>query len=963
MLKAQSGPCDSDGEQFVPAPVSVVLGNPAVQLLRGPSKDQSGFAVVAKAPTASQVAGLGKTYYLDIPGDPLHAGCTYEEASRELMQGKSPTVYAHVLGEPGVKGVALQYWFFWYFNQFNDVHEGDWEMIQIAWDGTSSVEDALARAPDRIALAQHGGGELASWSSSKLQREGDHPKIYPASGSHATYYDDALWLGTGQNGSGFGCDDSTAPSRRVTVDAVVVPNGDVRSGPFAWLSYEGKWGQYEPALNNGPDGPAQHSQWREPFRWMDGLRSSSPEVPLGSSFGPSVTGVFCGVIATGSIAYNRLSRHPGVIYLLIAGIVLLAIYLTRRTAWSPAPVVPLDQPRRTGQILTAAARVYGVRGRELLALGAVFVPLSAVAALLQQLIFENRFVDALGHSTASDAASAAIALIIGTFSAAVAYTLVVALVSVVLRDELAGSRPGWRPAYTTVARRLWPLVTTQLLVTFALIGLVPDPHRHPLRDQEGRRLGVHSVAGRDRGPFRPRRVAGVNRSRPRRLEAHGEPDDRAGGDDARAGAARGNRPDLHHRAAALADQRRGLDHVCPRRAVHGHGARPTAARAPPSSRDGRSGSAGRSLSDRPHHFGELAHSGLDGRLGDGPVAEHQRRGSGVERLAVVGHRVEDDPPAGGLVANGLRVIALGQFDRHVQAGGDARDDSLGELTRERLHHRVALPAVARTHAAQVPVELASRDEIGECVLLDARCSAVADQLVLRDALEQYGGHDEPAQAERGRERLARRARIDHVLGREPLQRPDGSAVVAVLGVVVVLDRHRAVRAQPVHEGQPPLAAEHDTGRLLMGGSDDHGVRRQPGELVHAEAVRIDADRNRLEAGAGDDCLIVEVAGVLHPDTAGAPGGQGPAHESEPLRVAVGDDHALGVGHDATHPAEIAGQGRAQDVRPARIAVAELGIGHARERRAQRPQPRRPREGREIGPARAEVEAHTSRRRA
>ena len=211
MLKAQSGPCDSDGEQFVPAPVSVVLGNPAVQLLRGPSKDQSGFAVVAKAPTASQVAGLGKTYYLDMPGDPLHAGCTYEEASRELMQGKSPTVYAHVLGEPGVKGVALQYWFFWYFNQFNDVHEGDWEMIQIAWDGTSSVEDALARAPDRIALAQHGGGELASWSSSKLQREGDHPEIYPASGSHATYYDDALWLGTGQNGSGFGCDDSTAP--------------------------------------------------------------------------------------------------------------------------------------------------------------------------------------------------------------------------------------------------------------------------------------------------------------------------------------------------------------------------------------------------------------------------------------------------------------------------------------------------------------------------------------------------------------------------------------------------------------------------------------------------------------------------------------------------------------------------------------------------------------------------------
>jgi hypothetical protein len=33
----------------------------------------------------------------------------------------------------------------------------------------------------------------------------------------ANYYDAALYLGTGQNGSGFGCDDSTAPSRRVAV--------------------------------------------------------------------------------------------------------------------------------------------------------------------------------------------------------------------------------------------------------------------------------------------------------------------------------------------------------------------------------------------------------------------------------------------------------------------------------------------------------------------------------------------------------------------------------------------------------------------------------------------------------------------------------------------------------------------------------------------------------------------------
>ena len=38
MLKKQSAPCDSEGEQFVPAPVAVVLGNPAVKLAARPCR-------------------------------------------------------------------------------------------------------------------------------------------------------------------------------------------------------------------------------------------------------------------------------------------------------------------------------------------------------------------------------------------------------------------------------------------------------------------------------------------------------------------------------------------------------------------------------------------------------------------------------------------------------------------------------------------------------------------------------------------------------------------------------------------------------------------------------------------------------------------------------------------------------------------------------------------------------------
>ena len=38
--------------------------------------------------------------------------------------------------------VALQYWFFYPFNDFNNTHEGDWEMIQLVFD----APDAATRA-------------------------------------------------------------------------------------------------------------------------------------------------------------------------------------------------------------------------------------------------------------------------------------------------------------------------------------------------------------------------------------------------------------------------------------------------------------------------------------------------------------------------------------------------------------------------------------------------------------------------------------------------------------------------------------------------------------------------------------------------------------------------------------------------------------------------------------------------
>ena len=148
---------------------------------------------------------------------------------------------------------------------------------------------------------------------------------------------------------------------------------------------------------------------------------------------------------------------------------------------------------------------------------------------------------------------------------------------------------------------------------------------------------------------------------------------------------------------------------------------------------------------------------------------------------------------------------------------------LGELVGERLHERVAAGAVAAAHAAQVAVELAALEEVRERLLADPLGAHVGQVLLAADRLEQRRRDDEPAEPQRGRERLARRAGVGDAVGLEALERADRRAVVAVLGVVVVLDRERVAVAQPGEQRGAALAGEHGAGRVLVGGGEDDGV--------------------------------------------------------------------------------------------------------------------------------------------
>jgi hypothetical protein len=329
LLKEQPSECSSIGEPYLPIPVESVLGTLDVQL-KVSDPDSEFDRVVAAGPTAQDLAGADDRHYLDLPGHPLQPGCDYERFSRARIAelGLEPSTYAHIATEEGVEGLALQYWFWYVYNDFNNLHEGDWEMIQLTWD-VSTVEEALERDPASIAYAQHGGAERADWDDDKLRREGTQLLIYPSAGSHATHYGDAIWIGWAAN-AGVGCDHSDPPSVRTPLNVILVPETIDPDGEFAWLLFEGRWGERLAWEFNGPASPNTGTKWNRPVSWVQDLRDSSVAMPQSEWIGPGPAQVFCAMTSLGGRMAAEIPQlgdqiMAAVIAALIAPIVLASL--------------------------------------------------------------------------------------------------------------------------------------------------------------------------------------------------------------------------------------------------------------------------------------------------------------------------------------------------------------------------------------------------------------------------------------------------------------------------------------------------------------------------------------------------------------------------------------------------------------------------------------------------------------
>jgi len=131
-----------------------------------------------------------------VPGDAAAAATL--EYQRILAQSEQYTYHGRVVRQDD--WLVLQYWFFYPFNNWrsgffgaND-HEADWEMICVYLSEDVASGEVQ---PEWLAYGSHDyqGDDLRRrWDDPEFEKVGEHPVVYVAAGSHASYYQQGEYL-------------------------------------------------------------------------------------------------------------------------------------------------------------------------------------------------------------------------------------------------------------------------------------------------------------------------------------------------------------------------------------------------------------------------------------------------------------------------------------------------------------------------------------------------------------------------------------------------------------------------------------------------------------------------------------------------------------------------------------------------------------------------------------------------
>jgi hypothetical protein len=466
-LVAQAQDCGY-GESYEPIDVDLLFDEETVAL-RGPWGPGD---LIKVGPTAKDLSSNLYEYHLDFPGSALDPGCDYERWANHITEGKAPAVYAHVATDTDFPGqLALQFWLYYVFNDWNNTHEGDWENIQIIFEA-ADARQALSREPVSVGYSQHEGSEKATWGDEKLELvDGTHPVVYPAAGSHANFFESALFLGSSAE-QGVGCDDTTGPSFDIRPDVGTIPSdpGEART-LFPWIGFEGRWGEFQRAFFNGPTGPNLKTSWIQPISVSANWRDKSYAVPAGGSLGTTTTDFFCTAIGSGSTALRRAVDEPLPVLLALGALLVLILVGLSRATWRPTAPLRLARRRSWGQVITSAARMYAGHLTLFLGIGLVLLPISLLVTLLQALVIHASSIAGISTDGESGGALVFLVFVIGTALTLVGLSLVIAASARAMAEIDRGRPIGPFGAYRLAFERAAPLFGA-VLITVAAVSLL-----------------------------------------------------------------------------------------------------------------------------------------------------------------------------------------------------------------------------------------------------------------------------------------------------------------------------------------------------------------------------------------------------------------------------------------------------------------------------------------------------------
>jgi len=271
---------EEPGEKYEPVPVQAMIDQSHILSVDNPS-------FMREASIAGMMQYSESSYYLDIPelspASFLESLFGYKQRyDQAIASGLSPTVYARVLKPGGTGHTVIQYWLFYYFDEWSNLHEGDWELVELVFPDLSAQElMETGVEPEFAAYSQHQAGQKLSWDEMREKGliAGTHPLVYVARGSHANYFTPGqYWLITDFDDTGL------SNWREISPEVIMISEKDPENDKNQWVDFRGCWGEHldfafswGPLIwtQCGPNGPAwgskgeKNSRWLNPYQWAE----------------------------------------------------------------------------------------------------------------------------------------------------------------------------------------------------------------------------------------------------------------------------------------------------------------------------------------------------------------------------------------------------------------------------------------------------------------------------------------------------------------------------------------------------------------------------------------------------------------------------------------------------------------------------------------------------------------------